>query len=45
MSTNVKATIEDLYQVPGKAEIVDGEYIAAVSSWGSSRLCRRQRFL
>ena len=27
MSTNVKATIEDLYQVPGKAEIVDGEIV------------------
>ncbi|MCU1264840.1 MAG: hypothetical protein JWM21_1158 [Acidobacteria bacterium] len=24
MSTNIKATIEDLYQVPGKAELVDG---------------------
>lgn len=27
MSTKVKATIEDLYQVPGKAEIVDGEIV------------------
>jgi len=27
MSTNVKATIEDLYKVPGKAEIVDGEIV------------------
>jgi len=27
MSTNVKATIEDLYRVPGKAEIVDGEIV------------------
>jgi Uma2 family endonuclease len=27
MSTHVRATIEDLYQVPGKAEIVDGEII------------------
>ena len=27
MSTNVKATIEDLYQVPGKAELVDGEIV------------------
>lgn len=27
MSTNVSATIEDLYKVPGKAEIVDGEIV------------------
>jgi Uma2 family endonuclease len=27
MSTNLKATIEDLYRVPGKAEIVDGEIV------------------
>ena len=27
MSTNVKATIDDLYRVPGKAEIVDGEIL------------------
>jgi Uma2 family endonuclease len=27
MSTKVKATIEDLYKVPGKAEIVDGEIV------------------
>jgi Uma2 family endonuclease len=27
MSTKVEATIEDLYAVPGKAEIVDGEII------------------
>lgn len=27
MSTNVKATIDDLYQVPGKAELVDGEIV------------------
>lgn len=27
MSTNVKATIDDLYRVPGKAELVDGEIV------------------
>jgi Uma2 family endonuclease len=27
MSTNVKATIDDLYRVSGKAEIVDGEIV------------------
>lgn len=27
MSTNVKATVEDLYRAPGKAEIVDGEIV------------------
>src|SRR6185436_2723783 len=27
MSTKLKATIEDLYRVPGKAEIVDGEIV------------------
>ncbi len=27
MSTHVSATIEDLYKVPGKAEIVDGEIV------------------
>jgi Uma2 family endonuclease len=27
METNAKATIEDLYKVPGKAELVDGEII------------------
>ena len=27
MSTNVSATIEDLYKVPGKAEIVNGEIV------------------
>lgn len=27
MSTKVKATIEDLYQVPGKAEVVGGEIV------------------
>jgi len=27
MSTTVKATIEDLYRVPGKAELVDGEIV------------------
>lgn len=27
MSTTLKATIEDLYQVPGKAELVDGEIV------------------
>jgi Uma2 family endonuclease len=27
MSTKVKATIEDLYKVPGKAEILDGEIV------------------
>ena len=27
MSTTVKATIDDLYRVPGKAEIVDGEIV------------------
>ena len=27
MSTSVKATIEDLYRVPGKAELVDGEIV------------------
>jgi Uma2 family endonuclease len=27
MSTKVKATIEDLYQVEGKAEIIDGEIV------------------
>ena len=27
MSTKVRATIEDLYKVPGKAEIVDGEIV------------------
>ena len=27
MSTHVRATIDDLYRVPGKAEIVDGEIV------------------
>ena len=27
MSTTLKATIEDLYRVPGKAELVDGEIV------------------
>src|SRR3989442_13519869 len=27
MITSTRATIEDLYQVPGKAEIVDGEIV------------------
>jgi Uma2 family endonuclease len=27
MSTRLKATIEDLYQAPGKAELVDGEIV------------------
>jgi Uma2 family endonuclease len=27
MSTKVRATIEDLYRVPGKAELVDGEIV------------------
>jgi DNA-directed RNA polymerase subunit E'/Rpb7 len=27
MSTTLKATIEDLYRVPGKAEIVNGEIV------------------
>src|ERR1700730_1057454 len=27
MSTKLQATIEDLYRVPGKAEIVDGEIV------------------
>ena len=27
MSTSTRATIEDLYQVPGKAELVDGEIV------------------
>jgi Uma2 family endonuclease len=55
MSTHVRATIEDLYQVPGKAEIVDGEIIlmsptgaapnyAASEIFGSLRAqCRRTK--
>ncbi len=39
MSTNVKATIEDLYQVPGKAEIVDGE-IVHMSPTGAAQTMR-----
>lgn len=35
MSTNVKATIDDLYRVPGKAELVDGE-IVLMSPTGSA---------
>src|SRR5437016_13730737 len=27
MSTHIEATIEDLYQVPGKAELVNGEIV------------------
>jgi hypothetical protein len=27
MTTKVEATVEDLYQVPGKAEIVNGELV------------------
>src|SRR5213079_472480 len=35
MSTKLRATIEDLYRVPGKAEIVDGE-IVHMSPTGSA---------
>jgi Uma2 family endonuclease len=38
MSTNVKATIDDLYRVPGKAELVDGE-IVHMSPTGDAPSC------
>jgi Uma2 family endonuclease len=37
MSTNVKATIDDLYRVPGKAELVDGEIVLmSPTGWAPS---------
>jgi Uma2 family endonuclease len=43
MSTKLRATIEDLYRVPGKAEIVDGEIVhmsptGAAPNFAASRI-------
>ena len=34
MSTRTKATIEDLYSVPGKAEIINGEIVQIMPTGG-----------
>jgi Uma2 family endonuclease len=45
MSTKLRATIEDLYRVPGKAEIVDGEIVhmsptGAAPNYAASQIYR-----
>ncbi len=45
MSTNVKATIEDLYKVPGKAEIVDGEIVVMSPTGGAPSYAAAEIFV
>ncbi|HYJ85402.1 MAG TPA: Uma2 family endonuclease [Pyrinomonadaceae bacterium] len=45
MSTKVKATIEDLYKVPGKAEIVDGEIVHMSPTGGAPNYAAGEIFV
>jgi Uma2 family endonuclease len=42
MSTNVEATIEDLYKVEGKAELVNGEIVEMAGTGGLPHYAARQ---
>src|SRR4030095_292699 len=42
MSTKVKATIEDLYKVEGKAELVNGEIVEMAGTGGLPHYAARQ---
>ncbi len=42
MSTKVEATIEDLYQVEGKAELVNGEIVHMSPTGGFPHYAARQ---
>jgi hypothetical protein len=42
MSTKVKATIEDLYKVEGKAELVNGEIVHLSPTGGLPHYAARQ---
>jgi Uma2 family endonuclease len=45
MSTNVKATIDDLYRIPGKAEIVDGEIVLMSPTGGGPNYAAAEIFV